>query len=142
MKQPAATLLVVDDNREVLHLLEILLSGHGYRARTASSGEEALALLEAGPASILAALVDVQMPNLDGPATVRCLQAVRPGLPCVFMTGEAGHHALEDLRRASGRPVLLKPFRLDDVLDAVRALAGPLQAPSRPGPDGVGPGGR
>ncbi len=125
MTQPTATLLVVDDNRGALRLLDVVLSGQGYRVRTAASGEEALALLEADPASFLAALVDVQMPNLDGPATVRRLQAVRPGLPCVFMTGEAGPHALDDLRRASGRPVLLKPFRLDDALDAVRALVGP-----------------
>jgi CheY-like chemotaxis protein len=135
MRQPATTLLVVDDNRGALRLLEILLSGQGHQVRTAASGVEAVELLTADPASFLGALVDVQMPHLDGPATVRALRAVRPGLPCAFMTGEAGPHSLEELRRASGQPVLHKPFRLEEVIDTVLALANALRSSARPGPD-------
>src|SRR5690349_21421318 len=61
---PSERILVVDDTPVNLKLTRILLSHLGYDVRTASSGEEALAMLDSfGPRLILA---DLQMPEMDG----------------------------------------------------------------------------
>lgn len=61
------------------------------------------------------------MPEMDGPATVAELQAVRPELPCVFITGGSWGYGEEELVRMSGRPILWKPFDVEGVLAVVTA---------------------
>jgi len=67
------TLLVVDDNPTNLRLAVYVLMSAGYDIHTATSGEEALALLETLRPRAL--IVDVQMPGMDGLTLARRLRA-------------------------------------------------------------------
>ncbi len=58
------TILLVDDEKEILDLLEIYLSNEGYRLLKASNGQEALKILEKNDIDLI--ILDVMMPKMDG----------------------------------------------------------------------------
>jgi CheY-like chemotaxis protein len=60
------------------------------RAWPAADGLEAVDLYRRHRDEIAAVVLDVHMPGLDGPATLRALRALDPGVGCVFMTGRSG----------------------------------------------------
>jgi CheY-like chemotaxis protein len=122
MNDNAGAVLVVDDSKDLVRVLQVVLSRAGYRVLTALSGEAAVQVLESDPGEILLALVDVRMPGMDGPTTVRQLHSLRPGLPCVLMTGYAGSCTAESLQGTGAQAILTKPFPLDEVVFMVREL--------------------
>jgi adenylate cyclase len=69
---PGATILVVDDNEENRQLLVRRLSRQGHRVLTAAGGRDAMALLQGEPVDLV--LLDVMMPDLDGPAVLERLK--------------------------------------------------------------------
>jgi two-component system sensor histidine kinase/response regulator len=117
----AETILIVDDEDVVRDLLEEILSQAGYRVFKASDGREALALFERVKPQLV--ISDVGMPGMDGYQLYEQVRS-RPEwvlVPFVFLTG-LGDEA--DVRRGKGLGVddyLVKPFREDDLLLAVRA---------------------
>jgi two-component system, cell cycle response regulator DivK len=66
-------ILIVDDNPLNLKLTRLLLLGEGYDARTATSAEEAVAVLEGFHPALI--LMDVQLPGMDGLELTRRLKA-------------------------------------------------------------------
>jgi CheY-like chemotaxis protein len=122
MREKSGAVLVVDDSDDLVRLLQVVLSGAGYRVVPASSGEEAVQVLQRDSQAIQMALVDVRMPGMDGPTTVRRLLALRPDLPCVLMTGYAGSCTTKTLEESGARAILAKPFQLEEVVFMVQAL--------------------
>jgi two-component system, cell cycle sensor histidine kinase and response regulator CckA len=115
--------LVVDDEATVREVARVTLSRAGYRPLTAAGGAAAVALLAAGH-DVRLAVVDINMPDMGGPQTMRELRRLRPGLPLVAISGmDPG-----DLGRAGLAPpasFLAKPFPAGALAEAVRrGLAG------------------
>ncbi|WP_122300737.1 response regulator, partial [Pseudomonas syringae] len=73
MTQPAATILIVDDDVHVRDLLEVLLQNQGYETLTAESGEQALAMVDARAPDLI--LLDIMMPGMDGYEVASMLKA-------------------------------------------------------------------
>src|SRR5215472_324719 len=118
---PGETILVVDDEAAMRELLTEILSQSGYRVVTARDGGEALGLIEKARPQLV--LSDIKMPVMDGYQL--CTQVrERPEwvqLPFVFLSS---FNDEADVRRAKVLGVddyLLKPFREEDLLLAVRA---------------------
>ncbi len=112
------TVLVVDDDPEVLRVLAELLADEGYRVRTAADGAAALRELDEAEPDL--AVLDAQLPELHGVTLAAGLRAARPGLPLILVSGVSEDPGL------SGVPFLRKPFDADELLAAVAAaLAGP-----------------
>ncbi|HLM85413.1 MAG TPA: response regulator [Solirubrobacteraceae bacterium] len=114
-------LLVEDDEsiREIAHLsLERI---GGWSVVDAANGEDALRMFTAGE-TFAAVVMDVMMPGLDGPATLRRLQddGLLAGTPVVFLTATARTAERERLNALGAAGVIAKPF---DPL----ALAGELE---------------
>jgi len=119
----AATLLIVDDERNIQVTLARALTLEGYTAETAGSGGEALEKIAALPVD--AVVMDVRMPDLDGLTVLERARALRPDLPIIIMSG---HGSLETVRQAfklGAFDYLEKPItERDKLLVAVRnALA-------------------
>lgn len=115
---------VVDDDQRILESLGILLESAGYDARLFPS---ARALLESAPVQEIECLIsDVGMPVMDGFELARALQAWRPGLPVILITGRPDllHRSPSDWPRDCR--VFKKPFDgpelLRAVADALRSL--------------------
>ncbi|MBW2618273.1 MAG: response regulator, partial [Deltaproteobacteria bacterium] len=73
------TILVVDDEKNYLVVLETLLSGEGYQVLTASAGEEALRVLGEDEADLV--ITDMKMPGLDGVALLASIKEQQRDLP-------------------------------------------------------------
>lgn len=102
--------LVVDDDDLVRHGLEQLLESLGHRPVAAASGPEALAVVEAGT-PLDGVILDLNMPGMNGAATLERLRRLRPTLPVVIATGRIDQQALDLASAAEGVTLLPKPFR-------------------------------
>jgi two-component system cell cycle sensor histidine kinase/response regulator CckA len=109
------TILLIEDDDAVREIARRVLVRAGYTVVSARYGSEALELAEDDP-SIAAVLSDVVMPGLSGPEVVGRLQARRPQLAAVFMSG----YAPETEGPLRGAGLVRKPFTAPQLLDAVR----------------------
>jgi DNA-binding NtrC family response regulator len=90
-----ATVLLVDDERNILLTLGRALSLEGYATETAAGGREALEKIAALPVDVV--VMDVRMPDLDGLTVLQRAREARPGLPVIIMSG---HGSIETVRQA------------------------------------------
>ena len=113
-----ATVLIVDDERNILMSLNQALQLEGYRTELAASGQLALEVLASRPVD--AVLMDVKMPDLDGVAALEQVRALQPELPVIMMSG---HGTIDTAVRATqlgARDFLEKPISRDRLLLALR----------------------
>ncbi len=116
------TILVVEDAGPVRSLATRALTAAGYRVLTAIDGLDALRVCETWTAPIPLVVSDVVMPRMGGEELAARLAEVRPESQVLFMSGYTGA-SLGGIA-ASGEPrhFLPKPFRVDELLERVRAL--------------------
>jgi len=115
-----ARIVVVDDDDHVREVTEMVLSGAGHSVRATPNGLEALRWLEEEPWDLL--ILDMRMPEIDGPALYREVLArwPRAASHVLFVSGMTERPPDPSL----DVPVLIKPFSLDELLAAVaRVLA-------------------
>jgi two-component system response regulator GlrR len=119
---PRASVLVVDDDPDLLRLIEIRLGAAGYAVTTALSAEQALARLAVARPQLV--LTDLRMSGMDGMALYEAIRAQHPTLPVIILTA---HGTIPDAVAAVQRGVfgyLTKPFDSKGLLAEVeRALA-------------------
>ena len=112
-------ILLVEDNEEVGEFAESLLSELGHRVSWAKSAEQAMALARAE--GFDAVFTDVVMPGMSGLELADELGRLRPDLPIILTTGYSDEIAETG---TGGKPVLLKPYRLETLAAAIdQALA-------------------
>jgi len=129
-KNGKASLLLVDDDPDLLRLLTIRLKANNYGVTAVDSGQRALASISASRPDLV--LTDLRMEGMDGMALFLEIQASYPGLPVVILTA---HGSIPDAVTAVKRGVfgyLTKPYDPDELLSQIdRALTlhgGALQA--------------
>jgi two-component system response regulator PrrA len=120
MSEPK-TVLLVDDEADLLSILVFALAMDGYRLLTATCGRQALALLERERVDLLVS--DYRMPGLDGLELARAMRALLTKPPrIVFMTGMLEVDGREAEWEALGIDrIVTKPFLADELRSAVRA---------------------
>jgi diguanylate cyclase (GGDEF)-like protein len=119
---PKARVLAVDDQRYFRELIEEFLAAEGFEAQTASSGEEALHLLERSAFDIV--LTDLVMPGMDGSELVHRVKQRDPEQEIVVVTGVVDVKTAVDAMKLGATDYLLKPF---DRAALSRCLEGILQ---------------
>jgi CheY-like chemotaxis protein len=111
------TLLIVDDDSEMRELLRHILSLRGFHVLTAPSGRAALAL--ALTTVVSAALVDINMPGMNGIEFCRALHAQDSvsgrQTPIWIMTGAYREGMMEAARAAGAQTVLGKPLKVAEL---------------------------
>jgi signal transduction histidine kinase/CheY-like chemotaxis protein len=115
-----AAILVVEDEAALATAVVDALQDAGYVADWAPDGEQALASVNVKAYDLV--ICDVKMPKLDGMAFYRSLLERAPALArrVVFVTGDVAGTAAEKFLSESGCGWLAKPFRLGDLMRAVR----------------------
>ena len=117
------TVLLVDDNRDLLHFLERLMADAGWKLLTAESATEAKRLMAAEKPN--AALLDYMLPDGNGVELgVEFLQAL-PQMLVIVMTGTILPPEEEALCEEHNFPVLRKPFLASDVMNQIRSRLTP-----------------
>ena len=111
------TLLLVDDDADLLRLLCIRLQAEGYAVQTASSAEQALARIAVARPRVV--LTDLRMDGMDGMALFEQLHKQDPTLPVILLTA---HGTIPDAVDATQRGVLVyltKPFKDNALLELI-----------------------
>jgi DNA-binding NtrC family response regulator len=113
------TVLIVDDNRDLLHFLERLMADAGWTLLTAESATDAKKLMAASKPN--AALLDYMLPDGNGVELgVEFLQTA-PHMLVIVMTGTVLPPEEEALCEEHNFPVLRKPFLASDVMNQIRS---------------------
>lgn len=115
------SILVVEDNDDLLVLFKLILESAGYKVETASDGKEALDCLEHTLPQLI--LMDVMMPGISGLQVTRTIkeQSDYQSLP-VILVSAIDCLKDEQLSKSKADDIIYKPFDLDDLLSRVAEL--------------------
>jgi two-component system cell cycle sensor histidine kinase/response regulator CckA len=132
--EPAAVVLVVDDEAAIRNVAHRVLTSAGYQVITAVDGPAALALLSDPATAADLLLTDVIMPGMTGQAFAAQAQQIRPGIHLLFMSGYEQQSTTAAWLQ-TGTPIIAKPFsrsallaRVAQALAASPASASPASA--------------
>lgn len=114
------TILIVDDEANLLEVLAVALENMGYGTVTAETAEEALAVLEEQEVHLV--LSDLRLPGLSGRELLEKVKAANPELPVVIMTAYASLKEAVEIIKEGAFDYTVKPFELD-ALEATIASA-------------------
>ena len=116
-----ASILVVDDDKEIADLVEIYLVNDGYQVLKASDGEQCLQTLKEHP-EVRMLILDIMMPELDGFSLLQQLRAGGETVPVLMLTARSD---LSDRVRGldcGADYYLTKPFETEELLACIRSL--------------------
>jgi DNA-binding NtrC family response regulator len=126
------TVLVVDDEQDVLILLKLILETHGYRALLANGAEAAMRFLGQGNLALDLLLTDVVMPGMTGTDLAKASKELRPELPVLFMSGFADTEAVRLKVWDDDARLLHKPFSEETFIGEICDLLGVAPLPDSP----------
>jgi CheY-like chemotaxis protein len=115
-------LLVVDDDRTCRDTVRKLLEGRGYEIDTASCGEEALQLVASRPYAL--AVLDYQMPGMNGVELYQEIQKVRGDVAAIFLTAYPTLDTVYPAIAAGAERILAKPVSSTELFPLVDAMVG------------------
>jgi CheY-like chemotaxis protein len=115
-----ADILIVDDLPANLKILMAMLTQAGYKVRSVLSGEMALTAAHTAAPDLI--LLDVNMPRMNGYEVCEALQADAnlKNIPVIFITALGGELDTERAEQVGAVDYILKPFRLDEVLEKIK----------------------
>jgi DNA-binding response OmpR family regulator len=119
----SATIFVAEDNPILLQGLGRALTSHGYSVSTAANGEAMLKMLRTQPRVPDLLLLDVMMPGLSGLEVLRSVKedARLSAVPVILITAGTDESLAETALECGAVDVLLKPFRLTELLSRIDA---------------------
>jgi two-component system cell cycle sensor histidine kinase/response regulator CckA len=126
------TILVVDDEQDILNIVEAALHREGYSVVQARDGDMALEVFQKVSVPIDLLLTDVVMPGISGPMLVDRMLALQPSLPVLFMSGYDDRQIVQRYVLKEGFALLPKPFSLETLCQKVNDLLPASPANSKP----------
>ena len=116
MDKPAR-ILIVDDDETVTDALEFVLLNNGYRVDVAANGREAIRKSEKAVYNV--ALIDIQLPDMDGTELLTRLKDTIPKIRKIILTGHPSlQNAMESVNKDADA-YLMKPVDMDKLLELV-----------------------
>lgn len=113
-------ILVVDDENAILEISKTSLETYNYKVMTASNGIEAIALYAKHKERINLVLLDMMMPEMDGPTTIRTLQKMDSSVKIIAISGL---ETSDKMASAAGVETFLsKPYTARDLFQAIRTV--------------------
>jgi len=132
------TILVVEDDEALREVTRDLLVQSGYSVLQASSGEQALQVVERHRGLVHLLLADVVMPGMSGAALAAELTHSHPEMNVLYMSGYTDETIVRNGVLEPGIVLLEKPFTREALIGKVRdALGQPLAAPGEAGADSI-----
>jgi len=121
MKAGEHNVLVVDNDRSIVWVLEKALSGEGFRVDVAANGKEALEKVEAKEYSLV--IMDIKMPVMDGLTAFRHIAERRNPPETIIITAHSNMENTVEAMKLGAFDYIVKPFDIDDVIElAERAV--------------------
>ena len=117
---PAARILVIDDNRDVVDILVTFLRGEGYGMLGALTSDEGLKLVSVSRPDLV--LLDILMPGMNGIEVLKRIRSINPTTKVIIVTGNADFRLAREALELGAVAYVDKPFDLA-YLKRVVALA-------------------
>jgi CheY-like chemotaxis protein len=117
------TILLVDDEQEVLEVGRELLERFGYRVLTAYDGENAMEVFSEFESDVQCVILDLNMPGLDGQSCLERLLSRSPRMKIIVATGYLERERRKEMIESGASGFITKPYRFTDMLrELKRAL--------------------
>jgi len=116
------SVLVIDDEETVCQALSRMLARFGFHTRTATRGADGLGLAAHETPDLI--LLDLQMPDMNGPQFLEKLRALHPDLPVVIVTGYPDGELMQRASRHAPLLLLSKPVEQELLERTVRTAIG------------------
>jgi CheY-like chemotaxis protein len=115
------SVLIVDDDSKVRHLLRSVLEAGGYRVQDTSDGKEALSRIKRNCPDIV--LTDIFMPDVDGIELIRMMRQVTRDLSIVAMSGGSDAY-LQAASLLGAEATIQKPIQIDSLMALMHSISG------------------
>jgi len=122
----AVRVLVVDDEQDFLDSIVKRLELRGIEVDGVGTGAAALELLTSKQVDVV--VLDIKMPGMDGIEVLRQIRVSHPGVEVIVLTGHASQEFRELGRELEAFDYLIKPVRLDTLLERIQAACQRLGA--------------
>jgi PAS domain S-box-containing protein len=118
------SLLLVDDEENVVRMVRLVLEKLGYRITACTGSIEALKVFSENPAGFDLVITDMTMPAMTGAQLSRELKSIRPGIPVILCSGFSDQLTDEKLRALGVQGFLLKPLLRHKLATTIRKALG------------------
>lgn len=128
------TVLVIDDEPDVVRLIQSILSEEGYQVLTATNAESAIKTFEnlENPPDLV--LTDVVMPGMSGPMLIDRLLGMQPSLRVLFMSGFDDRQVVQRYVVEKGFRLIPKPFTIKKLRATIEAVLAESKPDGKPEP--------
>jgi DNA-binding response OmpR family regulator len=120
-----ASILVIEDDQEVRDYLVAVLSRAGHAVSSATNGRDGVDKFRSDPVQVV--ITDIIMPEKDGIETILDLRREHPSLKVIAISGggrSTPENYLHSARLLGADKAIRKPFKNEEILEAVKELAG------------------
>ena len=116
------TILVVDDNRDTVTLVKIILEGNGYGVQTAYNGLEVFSRLEEQKPDLI--ILDIMMPHMDGLAVLKRLKetAETSSIPVIMLTAKVQYEDMIESYKLGADYYIFKPFTSTQLIKGINLI--------------------
>ena len=114
------TVLLVDDESQLVAIAQQMLTRLGYRVTTSEDSLKALEIFRAQPETFAVVVTDMSMPKMNGVELTRAILALRPEMPVVVCTGYSAGLTRENALSFGVRDILMKPISMQALATCVR----------------------
>jgi CheY-like chemotaxis protein len=115
-------ILLVEDDDGVKQIISTVLRKYNYTVVGCSKGKKALAIFKQPKANFGLCIVDVGLPDIEGPDLVKELLLHKPNINILFTSGYNETKLKEHFALIGLHQILIKPFRLEELVNKVRSL--------------------
>ncbi len=115
------SILVVEDEEELLDITKKILEKHGYKVITANNGEEAIALYSQHKEEIKVVLIDVMMPVMGGSASIQEIRKINPEVKIIAVSGLIEKDKLTEVADLTNA-FLSKPYAIEKLLQTIHEV--------------------
>ena len=118
------TILLVDDEPQLLEAGKDLLSFYGYNVLTVESGEKALTVIERKSNSISVVILDLMMPGMGGEKCLAEIKKIAPAMKVIVASGYAENIKKREIIKNGAAAFVQKPYRFEDLNRTIREVIG------------------
>jgi len=115
------TILVVDDNQDLLETFAMILNRRGFSVQTAGNGVSAVDKFK--DQSFDVTLMDIVMPEMNGVDAFKKIREIQPGASIILMTAYSDEELLQTARDEGVRRIIHKPISIDKLLELINETA-------------------
>jgi DNA-binding NtrC family response regulator len=112
------TILVVDDEKKMRHILQLMLEREGFKTEQAENGKEALGMLQKKEFGVV--ITDLKMPEMDGLTLLEEAKKINADLPIVVITAHGTIESAVQAMQKGATDFITKPFEEDKILITVK----------------------